>query len=253
MDINNYISSGIIEMYVMGLCSSEEKIEMENLRGQYPQLNDAILDYENHFEKNLMNNAILPGIETDHTILQSLKFLPAPDAFVTRDISKSHRTIWLKIVAVAACLLLFTSILLNYILYNKVASQQLVIKEKENYSPLPVADYNILKQRTITPVAMYGVSPHNICRCTIFWDKQTGKVYIMIHHLLPSTAQTNYQLWAMVDGKPVNVGILNDKIRDRFIEIPNVPAAATGFIVTLEKAGGNNTPTVEETYLSGKI
>jgi anti-sigma-K factor RskA len=57
----------------------------------------------------------------------------------------------------------------------------------------------------------------------------------------------------MVNGKPISVGIVKDDIRGRFIEMNNVPAGATAFSVTLEKTGGNLTPTVQETYLEGKI
>jgi anti-sigma-K factor RskA len=100
---------------------------------------------------------------------------------------------------------------------------------------------------------MYGVGYHAICRCTMFWDKQTGKMYIMIHHLPKSSEQKDYQLWAMVDGKQVSVGIVQDEIRGRFIEMNNVPAGAVSFMVTLEKAGGTAEPTIAETYLEGKI
>ena len=252
MDINSYISSGIIETYVMGLCSPEEKNEMESLRRQYPQLNEAVLQYETELENNLLKNATLPGEEVDEKVLQSLRTLQVPVVDINTNQLKTKKTGWLKFVAAAAILLLAVSSVFNFILYRKNNEQQLALKQKENYSPLPIDDYNILKQRTITPVAMYGVSPHGICRCTIFWDKETGKAYIMIHHL-PQVTQNNYQLWAMVDGKPVSIGLINDKIRGRFIEMKNVPAGATSFIVTLEKAGGTTTPTVEETYLSGKI
>ena len=252
MDIKNYISSGIIEAYVMGLCSPEEKQEMESLRLQYPELNEAVSAYETTLENNLLKNATMPGAELDKKILESLRSLQVPVVNMKTDPIITKKTGWLKTVAAAAVLLFVASGILNYVLYKKINKQQIALKEKENYSPLPMTDYNILKQRTITPVAMYGVTPHDICRCTIFWDKNTGKAYIMIHHL-PPLSQNNYQLWAMVNGQPVSVGIINDKIRDRFIEIQNVPADATGFIVTLEKSGGNNTPTVEQTYLSGKI
>jgi anti-sigma-K factor RskA len=57
----------------------------------------------------------------------------------------------------------------------------------------------------------------------------------------------------MVDGKPVSIGIINDAIRGRFIEMEKVPAGATAFTVTLEKAGGNTTPTMAEEYLRGNI
>ena len=252
MDIKSYISSGIIETYVMGLCTPEEKKELESFRQQYPQLNEAILNFETELEKNLVRDATQTGIEMDNQILKALSSLSTPVVDIKINLPKTKKTNWLKPLAAAAILLLALSMVFNYILYRKTRDQQLAIKEKENYSPLPVADYNILKQSTITPVAMYGVAPHSICRCTLFWDKKTRKAFIIIHHL-PMVEQNNYQLWAMVDGKPVNVGLINEKIRGRFIEIQNVPAGATGFIVTLEKSGGSSTPTTEETYLSGKI
>ena len=252
MDINSYISSGIIESYVMGLCTPDEKNEMELLRRGYPALNDAIVKFEKEFENNLQKNATLPGKETDEKIIHSLNNLQTPVADINDHKFKTKEPTLFKFVAAATILLFIVSGIFNYILYKKINKQQIVLNKKQNYSPLPVADYNILKQPTITPVAMYGVAPHSICRCTIFWDKKTGKAFIMIHHLPPSS-DNNYQLWAMVNGKPVSVGIINDKIRDRFIEMQNVPSGATAFIVTLEKTGGSLTPTEEETYLGGKI
>ena len=252
MDINSYITSGIIEMYVMDLCTPEERRELEQLRNQYPKLNEAVLQFEATLENNLSANITLPGEKVDEKILQSLRSLPASVVDINARQHKIKITNWFQLVAVAAAVLLLISCIINYVLYKKINEQGLVLIAKEKFSPLPVADYNILKQPTITPVAMYGVAPHSICRCTMFWDKKTGKAYIMIHHLPPSSG-SNYQLWAMVNDKPVSVGIINDKIRDRFIEVQNVPQGATAFTVTLEKIGGSTTPTEEETYLSGKI
>ncbi|MGQ0738125.1 MAG: anti-sigma factor, partial [Bacteroidota bacterium] len=83
--------------------------------------------------------------------------------------------------------------------------------------------------------------------------KNTGKAYIMIHHLPQSSSSKDYQLWAEVDGKMVSVGIIKDEIRGRLIEMPDVPYRSVAFTVTLEKAGGNAEPTVSETYLAGRI
>ncbi|MGH2553945.1 MAG: anti-sigma factor, partial [Chitinophagaceae bacterium] len=77
--------------------------------------------------------------------------------------------------------------------------------------------------------------------------------YFMIHHLPQSSASKDYQLWAIVNGKPVSVGLVRDDIRGRFSEMTNVPVNASGFIVTLENAGGNMTPTESELYLKGTI
>jgi anti-sigma-K factor RskA len=250
MNIDTYISSGIIEQYVMGLCSNEESNELEQLRKQHPALDAAVANYELLFEKQLMQNATIPSIVTDTKILAQLKSLQTP----VISIQKNKSIIWLKAVAAAAVLLLGVSSVYNFTLYSKNKQQEAELTAKNNIpKTLPLEDFEVLKNPGITPVAMNGVGIHSICRCTMFWDKKTGKAYVMIHHLVKSGDKRDYQLWAMVDGKPVNVGIVNDDIRDRFVELSNVPQGANGFSLTLENAGGATTPTVDETYLVGRI
>jgi anti-sigma-K factor RskA len=255
MDISNYISSGIIELYVMGLCSEEEEKELEGLRRQHPALHEAILQYEKDLEKNMQKNITLPPVNVDEKILQSLDSLQTPVISMNAlPYNRTRKMQWLKPAAAAAIALLAVSAFFNYSLYKKTKKQEHDLQAASgNSSSLPVSDYNILKDPAITPVAMYGQGIHSICRCTMFWDKKTGKAYIMIHHLVKSPDNKNYQLWAMVDNKPISVGIINDKIRDRFIEMNSVPEGAVAFMVTLEKTGGNTTPTEEETYLKGRI
>lgn len=253
MDIRQYIASGIIETYVMGLCTREEELEMEDLRRQYPELNNAVKRYEEEMESNMQHHITLPPEETDEKILDKLSSLNVPVVPITTVNNNKKQYGWIKIAAAAAVLLVVSSVF-NYILYRKNEKQKQALTETNNIKPgLPQRDYDILTSRTITPVAMYGVGIHSICRCTMFWDKKTGKMYIMIHHLPQSSSAKDYQLWATVDGKPVSVGIIQDEIRGRFIEMQNVPVNAVAFTVTLEKAGGNDLPTVQETYLSGKI
>ena len=253
MNIRDYIASGIIEKYVLGLCTTEEAKELEQLRSQYPELKEAILQYEIELEEKMMKDSILPSAETDEKILRSLEALQTP---VIPIVQKNNLiTInWYKTLAAASVLLL---VVCTYFIYSlnteKNKLEQELEASKNDYESLPPEDYKIMKDPSITPIAMYGVGIHSICRCTMFWDKKTGKMYIMIHHLVESTDAKDYQLWAMVDGKPVSVGIINDEIRGRFIELQNVPGGANAFTVTLETAGGSTVPTEENTFLYGKI
>jgi anti-sigma-K factor RskA len=256
MDIQEYISSGIIEQYVLGLCTASEEREVEQLRLQHPALNEAIIRFETELEIYLQQQSIAPAAETDAQILQQLASLQTPVVSLPANTSVVKTGNWMKWVAAASVVLLAISSYFNFSLFKTTKDQQAALetaKKNTQVPTLPAGDYKILNDPRITPVAMYGVGSHTICRCTLYWDKKTGKAYIMIHHLPQSSDQQDYQLWAMINGKPVNVGIINDAIRGRFIEVTNVPADATGFAVTLEKAGGNTTPTLEQMYLMGKI
>ena len=246
MDIKQYISSGIIETYVMGLCTAAEEKELEQLRSQYPELSKAIVAYEEEMEQNMLQQITFPPAATDKRILDALTAMKKPATVIQMPLTKRN---WLKKIAVAASLLLLISTGLNYYLYRQTKKSGIA----GNNTSLPLSNYKVLLNPSITPVAMYGVGTHAICRCTMFWDKKTGKMYIMIHHLPKSSAAKDYQLWAMVDGKSINVGIVKDEIRGQFIEMDNVPSGATAFSVTLEQAGGNSIPTIEETYLKGAI
>ena len=193
-----------------------------------------------------MQQSIMPEHETDRKILGKLYELNKRGNVVEM---QTKRTGWLKPLAAAASILLLFSTGLNYYLYKRIGEKP----QSVNTASLPLHDYEVMNNPSITPVAMYGVGYHAICRCTMFWDKKTGKVYIMIHHLQKSPPDKDYQLWATVNGKSVSVGIVQDEIRGRFIELNNVPAGATAFAVTLEKDGGSETPDINEMYLKGSI
>jgi anti-sigma-K factor RskA len=261
MNIHEYISSGVVELYVMGLCTEDDRKELEQLRLQHPELDEAIRKFEQLLESNMMEQGLLPTAETNERVLSALDAMPIAQAeYPPAKVRKMSRQQWM---AAAAVLLLIVS---GYIIYS-LAVNNYELREKLSGSPgiqatidednidatLPEEDYKIMLDPKITPVAMYGVGDYAACRCTMFWDKKTGKMYMIIHHLPLSSEEEDYQLWGMVNNQPVNIGIIKDEIRGRFIEVDKVPAEATSFIVTLEKAGGSSTPNLQETYLNGKI
>ena len=239
---------------MLGLCNAEEKLALEQLRLQHNDLNNSIISFEKALEANLMANTVTTSAITDNTILNNLKLLNQSNTIKpTQAIVRNFN--YKKYVAAASIGLLIASAAYNYFLYSKNKEQQNTIANitKNNSITLPIGDYKILTDPTITPVAMYGVPAHSICRCTLYWDKNTGKAYVMIHHLMPATDGKAYQLWADVDGKKINVGLIDDKIRDRFIEVKGVPEDSKGFLVTLETNGPVSEPTKGQEWLVGKI
>ena len=110
MDIQQYISSGIIETYVMGLCTSAEEKELETLRIQFPELDKAIFDYEIEMEKNMLQHSSLPDNKTDERIFATIDKLSKPATVVPIQSKKKN---WLKPFAIAASILLLSTC--NYI------------------------------------------------------------------------------------------------------------------------------------------
>jgi anti-sigma-K factor RskA len=78
----------------------------------------------------------------------------------------------------------------------------------------------------------------------IFWMENTGEVYIDPSNLPQTPNGMQYQLWAIVDGKPVDGGmILTSKKGDKYrIQKMKTFGKAEAFAVTLETQAGNTTP-----------
>lgn len=90
MNINTYISSGILESYVLGLATSEEIAELELMRLQYPDLDIAIRECEYEIEKNIRLMDIQPAPEkVKQQIMQRLQYTLGSEEAMDKYCSKT--------------------------------------------------------------------------------------------------------------------------------------------------------------------
>ncbi len=83
------------------------------------------------------------------------------------------------------------------------------------------------------------------------WNVNTKEVYVADVSLPEVPSDKQYQLWAIVDGKPVDAGMLSDA--KNLAQKMKVFEKAEMFAITLEKKGGSPTPTMEAMYVAGKV
>lgn len=79
---------------------------------------------------------------------------------------------------------------------------------------------------------------------TIFWNNKTGKLYANVSKLPTLSSNQQYQLWAIKAGKPVDLGVITDTTTSLTSQKDIDKAEA--FAITVEKTGGNATPTMEK-------
>jgi hypothetical protein len=73
LNISNYIESGIIERYLLGLTSPEQEEELLQLRQVYPLLELEITAAELRFEDKLLEEGVAPPYELRNSVLQRIK------------------------------------------------------------------------------------------------------------------------------------------------------------------------------------
>jgi anti-sigma-K factor RskA len=289
VDIQQFISSGIIEAYVLGIATEEEVQELEALSKQYPEVAAAIEDCQQTMDDFSTLQSIEPpaalkaniwaAIEADNNTVNSnnhTSFIPKEEvpASTTPQADnvvtfKNNNTVssfpWKSAMA-AAVVLLAGSLILNFSLWNKsnTSTQELVaLKEKHQLmmdssiamqSEIAASknDIQILSNPAMKPVMLAGVGTHTTNNAMVMWDTTSKAVYLALKNMPPPPSGKQYQLWAIVDGKPVDAGVyaLNGKASMQKMKV--IPSAQM-FAITLEKEGGSDAPTMEAMYVAGKV
>jgi len=101
-------------------------------------------------------------------------------------------------------------------------------------------------------VELKGLAKSPDSKATIVWNKVSKEVYINIEKLPPPPENMEYQLWALMDGKPIDAGMIemtNDSTGMH--KMKNIDQAQA-FAITLEKKGGSPAPQ-GEMYAMGSI
>lgn len=246
MDIKEYISSGIIESYVLGLASPEERAEFEQLCRSYPELKAARDAFEMQVEKQAMEHAMPPPPELKNRIAEKL--------FKTKAQAPVRKINWLRYAAAASFLLLAGSLWWNMALKNENRSLKSDLELSSQQLALLEADIKTLQGNPNNKIAVLTgtqVSPQSYA--TVYWDTTSHDVYLLINNMPKPASNEQYQLWALLDGKPIDMGVI--EITDKPLQLYRMKnaQASQAFAITLEKKGGSPTPNLEKLFVIGEL
>ena len=122
MNIQEYISSGIIESYVLGLSSPEENAEFEALCQQFPELVQARIDFEVALEKQLSAQSIAPAAGLKEKVRNAIRqeSLVKQTKIITMESTTSTRGgAGARLLAAASIVLLLACAYFAYSFYTK--------------------------------------------------------------------------------------------------------------------------------------
>ncbi len=275
MDTKEYISSGIIESYVLGMASFEEAEEFERMCAAHAEVRNARELFEQRLEQNAialgvqpprkLKSLILSEIEIDAQKLGYRRIIPTASEPKQLPVFTFKPMLW-KYVAAASVILFVLSTILNFYFFSQyrkynyqysqlLASQTLMANnlkamqvKADNYA----AALAMSSDSNMAVVKMLGVEQHPGMKATVYWDKKSKDVYLMANNLPAPPVGKQYQLWAMVDGKPVDAGMLDWENGNMLSPLKKIPAAQA-FAITLEKEGGSPVPSIDSMFVIGNV
>jgi anti-sigma-K factor RskA len=264
VDITEYISSGILETYVLGELSAKEREEVEKNLQQYPALREELAKIEESVENLLQQTAVKPRVEVKTKLFETIN--KKPEAKVVPMISNPFNG-WRYATAASITIALLSSYL-AYNYWNKWRSSESNLTELIAQNQRIAQDYNNVNLRldrmendlkiTSNPdfarVVMKGApnSPQSQNLASVYWNAQTKEVYLSIQNMKELSKENQYQLWAIIDGKPVDCGVF-DYGAAGLIKMKTAFASPVTFAVTVEPRGGKASPSLETMQVAGDL
>jgi len=259
-EVKEYIASGILEAYVLGTLEDKERQEVEAMANKHPEvkkeldaIEDALITYATMHSMDTsaeLKEKVMSKIkngggkdENDRPVI-NMNRMEAEEKADPR-----NKAMW----GIAASVLLMISLMGNLYTYQRMERAEGYIHEfaaknhkKDSILTLALAqnaqaqsDMAILKDPMYKIVEMKGQTKTPDAKAMVCFCPGSKLVYFEADKMPEPPKGMQYQLWAIVDGKPVDEGMITmgpglHKMKD--ID------QATAFAVTLEKEGNGATP-----------
>jgi anti-sigma-K factor RskA len=283
-EIRAYIESGILELYVLGDISAEEKLQVEAMAQQYPEVKAELEEIERSMELYADLHDMEPAAEMRDRVLNSLltnlgddrnlktiqhgydnatpqNFRPSQpnenrEARVVPIASKGGSSGFYKYAFAASVLLLCVSVAALGIVYKRLqdSQQQLVslrLSEQKFTRQVNMMDteLSVFRDPSYQFIRLKGTPKTPASILTVAWSAKKKKVMVDMHDAqLPTIDKDHqYQLWAIADSKPVDLGVFDSAIPDSAdMKLMKPVSTAQAFAVTIEPRGGSANPTMNQ-------
>jgi anti-sigma-K factor RskA len=271
MDMNTkeYIESGILESYVLGVATAGESAEVERLALEYPAIRqelDAIRDsletYALQYEKEppaFLKNKIMESLFNEHTIVenrhsgsinQSVIETTEPREVISLNQNTQSSAPQRSIFKMAASwVLLALSISANIWFFKnwknseeKVlaleSQNQILAKEGQTLKASYQEEVAVLQSPDTKIIKLSGQDVAPEAKALVYFNKTNQEVYLSSLSLPTVPTGKQYQLWAIVDGKPVDAGMIDSN--GNILKMKSF-SNAVAFAISLEDTGGSTT------------
>lgn len=290
MNVSDILESGLLELYVLDELSVTERATVETWALQHPEvkseLNSIEVGLENlAFSQALpirpsVKDAVISKIQNEKEIQnKGSKPTQIADAFSESQFANESNTLSnLKTgipikntelanntisaprrpLNVLSWILVATLAMSSFYLYNELQkehskSESCELVQRQNAKSYVETDraLNVLRNTNTKTVELKGLKIAPESKVNIYWNAQKAETMLAIVNLPAPPEKMQYQLWAIVDKKPVSAGVL--EYSTEALQFMKGFDKAEAFAITLEKQGGSDAPTLDKMYVLGTL
>jgi len=264
MNINEYIESGVLELYVAGQLSEPENREVYQLIQKHPEIRREVIEIESAVVR--LTKSVAPQSSRNLFILIKERLNLGDKGGKVVSIEKTKYN-WLTFVGWAAAILLGLGLLWTVNQNNQLETKVSNITIEKNFLETQLEDtktdladskevLNAIRDKDIITIPLGGQGNFENTYARVYWNKKDNTIYLDAQGLPEAPAGKVYQVWSLKLNPltPTSLGTVDDfnEVENRIFEITN-KNESEAFGITLEPEGGSEAPTMEQLYTLGAV
>ncbi len=263
MTSKEFIESGILELYVLDTLSDAEKAEVEHMCAKHPEVMDELTAVEEAMEQMDMELGIATPAAVKQKLFDALPAAKPHGKQVTLSSTQETKGSWMMAASVTFAILSFAAAVFYFQKYNNMSGEyealvaQNTMTAQELNQVKNSLDQNeqllaIATDESTRRVPLNATQEGSNLQLFVYWNASSEEVYLDIGNLGTPGNQQDYQLWAIVEGQPVSMGVV-DFSNPSSLQKMSPVSGAVAFAITLEPKGGRATPTLENMVVLGQV
>lgn len=274
MDIQEYIASGKLELFLLGELTDREREEVLDLAKEYPEVREELDALEKAMFAFDQLTGKAPSAKVKSDIFASLddELQKSETEETLTDLPKKEgkvvQSIFWKSFAVAASIVaIIASLAAVYFAgkfydtdqrFTALLQEQQVLADNLNQVKQEYEETDSRLDRLVAGdfkrVEMLGeaLEMQKDAKVDVFWDQGKKEVFIAVNRLNSLSAEFDYQLWAIGPDGPIGIGLV-DPAQPFSLQQMNAVAEAGAFAITIEPKGGSESPTLEKLVVLGEV
>ncbi|MFZ1704692.1 MAG: anti-sigma factor [Saprospiraceae bacterium] len=250
MNTKEYISSGILELYVLGQLSEEECILVEKMSEKHIEVKREIHEISISLEKYGKLNAVTPSPDLFDSIVQQLPDVATDANPGQNNASPSSSTNWQWLTFLFAGISLVSVVMYLWNInmmeseYKSMKKNLMICDSIHQASSLQYALIDSIQDpnNKIIPLASTeGFSGTNVY---LHYNEVKQKNYLQIYQLPRIDGDHDFQLWSLKPGQdPIPLDVFNS---GHFIIPISFEEGTPTYAITIEPKGGSKVPTLDK-------
>lgn len=247
MDKEQFLKSGLLQQFVLGLTTPEEDQIVNNCLMKFPELKSEVNDLHQSLEQYASNQLL--NTDNENTASSSVSPSPVVPVFAYRNITQ-------------VAIMLAIAGLLTWSFINQQKQIEQIGHLKAEYAALEAfcqqnqQKYNTAQAlltsahaKDTQPVLLKGTALAPGHFAVAYWNPTAKGAWVDPTDLPSLPANKQYQVWADIDGEMISVGLIPTNSKE-LVTIHYLPQAES-LNVTQEKLGGTDHPTVSLLTVNG--